>query len=135
MSKTDIFNQVTILMGGRASELIFLDDAYAGSYGDIEQAIAMLKQSIGFGDYGMEHVSSNISTAPMFGRPEPVSDELNNKIKEVLKEAFEKAYKIVLENKHIIEKIHPILVKESALTGLELSKYVDGSIVEGVDLS
>lgn len=135
MSKTDIFNQATILLGGRASELIFLNDAYAGSYADIEQAINILKLSIGFGDYGMEHISSNVSVNQTFGRQEYVSFELNEKIKAILKEAFDKAYQIVLDNKEIIEKIHPILVKESALTGLELSKFVNGSIVEGVDLT
>ena len=83
----------------------------------------------------MEHISSNVSVNQTFGRQEYVSFELNEKIKAILKEAFDKAYQIVLDNKEIIEKIHPILVKESALTGLELSKFVNGSIVEGVDLT
>src|SRR5690554_269236 len=124
LTTNDLFNQAVIALGGRAAEEIMLNNKYTGSHHDILSAYQTIEYSIYNGDYGFEYVHKPTSKIVTEEKQQKIIDKTN----ELMEIAYKQAFKIVKDNKDIIEKIHPILLKEKSLTGIQLSEFVEGKI-------
>jgi cell division protease FtsH len=128
-SRERLEDHITVAMGGKASEEIFLKAMSSGVEGDLKQATSMaynmvckwgmskemgpISVDIGGGGGFMDYYKSDI-----------ISDDLRNKIDlnvlNLLKNCYQKAKTLLQKNKKKLEAIVKELLKKEMLTGEEL---------------
>ena len=132
MSKEEILQEISILLGGRAAEEVEFGSITTGASNDIERATAMARKMVtmyGMSDtFGMMGLESSGSTY-LDGRPvSNVSAETQTKLDiEVLKiinECHQVAKKILEENKDLLVAASEKLLEIETLTGAQLGDII-----------
>jgi cell division protease FtsH len=125
MSKDEILDEITVLLAGRVAEEIVFNTKTTGAANDIERAnelaramIAQYGMSDKFGMAALEKTQSRY----LDGRNVPNCSEatmtqLDEEIIKVLKEAHEKAEKMLRENMEALDKIAEFLIEKETITG------------------
>ena len=118
-TKISILNKITVLLAGSASEMIFQNDIFANQ-NDISKACGLIANAFTRGIFGFEYVLLGNNICGKF------SDEYRSMIErktiEILNESFERAKKILLENKFKIETLHTLLMKKLSLSVEEIKR-------------
>ena len=132
MSKDEILQEITILLGGRAAEEVEFDSITTGASNDIERATAMARRMVsmyGMSDtFGMMALESNTNVY-LDGRPiSNVSQETQTKldleVRAIIQQCHEKARAILEENRELlVAAAEKLLVKET-LVGAELVEII-----------
>lgn len=133
MSKDEILDEITVLLAGRVAEEIVFNTKTTGAANDIERAndlaramIAQYGMSDKFGMAALEKVQSKY----LDGRNVPNCSEetrtqLDNEIVRVLKEAHDKAEKMLTENAEALHKISEFLIEKETITGEQFMSILD----------
>ena len=141
VSKGEMFEEIIVLLGGRVAEKIILDDISTGASNDLERATATARNMVtryGFSDnlgpvvYGRgEHevfLGRDYSSAPSYS--ENVAAEIDNEIRSIVEDAFEKAETILTQH---IDKLHLIakyLMKNEKIDGKNFEALMKGELTE-----
>lgn len=137
MTKDELLARIVTLYGGRAAEEIFFDTVTTGASNDMEKATqlarAMITQygmSEEFGLMSLEEVSdSYLSGHTVLNCSDVTAAEIDREVKELLKECYKKAKKLIGENKEVMIKIAEYLYDKETITGkqfMELYYEVKG---------
>lgn len=138
MSPEELKNKMMILLGGRACEKLFFDSISTGSADDIVKVTEIARSMVTH--YGMVpelgHMvyeeNSNKFLENYIGKQKCFSEETANiidkKVKELVDQAFAKAFLILKQNKDTIEKAANELLTKETLVEKELEHYF--SLVE-----
>ena len=127
MSREEIENKIATLTGGRAAEEIAADTVTTGASNDIEQATrlarAMITQygmSDEFGMVAMETVNNQYlgGDTSLTCSPETQS-EIDHLVVEIVKKQYEKAKKILTDNREKLEELARYLYENETITGDE----------------
>lgn len=133
VSKDKYLDELATLYGGRAAEEVFYwkDKITTWASNDIERATSIARKMVT--RYGMypeiwaENFEWKLDSYSGTGEKPFVSDETIKKIdetvKRILKEAYEKAVKIITENKELHEKITRALLEKEELSKEEFDSY------------
>ncbi len=125
MSKDEILDELTVLLAGRVAEELVFNTKTTGAANDIERAndlaramIAQYGMSDRFGMAALEKMQSKY----LDGRNVPNCSEetrtqLDNEIIKVLKDAHDKAEKLLGENMEALHKISEFLIEKETITG------------------
>ena len=125
MSKDEILDEITVLLAGRVAEEIVFNTKTTGAANDIERAnelaramIAQYGMSDKFGMAALEKPQSRY----LDGRNVPNCSEstmtlLDEEIIKVLKDAHEKAEKMLRNNMEALDKIAAFLIEKETITG------------------
>lgn len=140
VSKNEMKNQIVSLLGGRASEEIFLDDISTGASNDIERATKIARDMITH--YGMSERFGPVnfsegSSMPFVGRDiqqhREVSEEtlkdIDEEVVSLLDISYKKALQILNDNKDFLNEITQKLLEEETIREeefLEISKKYKG---------
>ncbi len=135
-SETDLKNDITILMGGRAAEKVFLNDITTGASNDIKRATKLAHDIIC--KYGMSPLGNrafgkdqeNVFLGRDFGDhakdySEQTATEIDNELNKVLDDCFKVALDIIKNNKTKLEKIADVLLKKEVLEGNEFEALLN----------
>lgn len=122
----DVLEQATILLAGRAAEVMILNEIYTGSRQDIEEAYKILSHAVAFGEFGFDL----LDVSKVYRHGIELNDEQNQKVKELFKECFDEAKRIVNENSGIINQLKPILIEKQVLTKQELIEMESNGFLE-----
>lgn len=141
VSKKEMAENIIVLLGGRVAEKIILDDISTGASNDLERATATARNMVtryGFSDnlgpvvYGRgEHevfLGRDYGNTPSYS--ENVAAEIDNEIRSIVEDAFEKAEKLLREH---IDKLHTIakyLMKYEKIDGADFEKLMKGELTE-----
>ncbi|MDD2907291.1 MAG: ATP-dependent zinc metalloprotease FtsH [Candidatus Gracilibacteria bacterium] len=133
VSKDKYIDELATLYGGRAAEEIFYgkDKITTGASNDIERATKIARQMVTrFGmyeDIGAENFVGEIDSYSGQGQRAFVSEEtikkIDEKVKQILKEAYNTAIKLITENKALHEKITKDLLEKEELSKEEFDAY------------
>ncbi len=137
MTKDELLARIVTLFGGRAAEEIFFDTVTTGASNDMEKATdlarAMITQygmSDEFGLMTLEEVQdSYLSGHTVLNCSDVTAAEIDREVKELLKECYAKAKKLIGENKDVMIKIAEYLYDRETITGkqfMELYYEVKG---------
>ncbi len=129
-SKKELHAMLVGYLAGRAAEEIVFDSITTGAANDIEQATKVARAMIT--QYGMSDKFGLIGLATkedqyLSGRmvmncAEATSSQIDEEVMKMLKEAYEEAKKLLMENRDIMDKIAEFLIERETITGKEFMK-------------
>src|SRR6056297_2043130 len=143
MTKPELFDKITSLMGGRAAEAIFLDDISTGAQNDIERATQIIRAMVT--EYGM---SENLGPLTLgqkhdqqvfLGRDinrqrnysEEVAARIDKEISKMVEECYSKAERLLKENSETVEKIVSALKEHETLHADQIKRLMRGEEITG----
>lgn len=131
--KDEMFNtrgrmlqDITVMLGGRVAEELVFDDITTGASSDIKQATQTAKamvtkygmsEKIGVIAYGEEgdEVFIGRDLAHARGYSEHVASAIDGEIKRIIDECHERARKLILEHKDVLERCAQLLLEKEKI--------------------
>ena len=133
MSKTEILEEITVFLAGRAAEEIVFDTQTTGASNDIERATALARNMITmygmsekFGMAGLESIQSRyLDGTPVSHCSEQTKTAIDNEIVSVLKERYDVAKQLLNENREALDRISEFLISKETITGAEFMEIFE----------
>ncbi len=133
LTRTELFDRITVLLGGRAAEILIFHEATTGAADDLQRATEMARSMVT--RYGMEpeigqatYVTERPTYLDLGGlRPQQseASDETNAKIDQAIRDLIEKAFSRATRMLRGCESIH----KRAAQQLLEKETFVEEDLI------
>ena len=125
MTKDELMTRLVTLLGGRAAEEVVFDTVTTGASNDIEKATqiarAMITQygmSEKFGLMSLETVESKyLDGSARLNCSDETAAMIDDEVKELLKECFAEAKKLLSENRDVLDEIAKYLYEKETITG------------------
>lgn len=134
VTKSELIDEMAVLMGGRAAEELVFGELTAGASSDIDRATRIARAMVV--DYGMS-VLGPMNFGPQYeqsdynkawGEPSKISDKLQEKVdEEILKfidEAREKATKVLKKYRKQLDLVSNKLIEVESLDGDQFEKLM-----------
>jgi cell division protease FtsH len=133
-SKTEMFEEICTLLGGRVAESIVLGDISTGASNDIERATGIARKMVtayGMSEklgpivYGSEHdeVFLGRDFAQARAYSENVAAEIDSEIKNIIDEAYEKTHDILKDKREKLNLVAGYLFEHEKMSGEEFEKF------------
>jgi cell division protease FtsH len=132
MTRTELLNRMTVLLGGRAAEMVIFAEATTGAADDLQRATEMARAMVT--RYGMEPEigqASLVSERPRYldlselaARQSEASDETNAKIDNAIRNLIEQAFNRACDILRSCGRVH----QESAQRLLDKETFVDDDL-------
>ncbi|HLV09747.1 MAG TPA: ATP-dependent zinc metalloprotease FtsH [Halanaerobiales bacterium] len=144
MGKKELFDQIAVLMGGRAAEAIFLDDISTGAQNDLERATQIVRAMVT--EYGMSEKLGPITLGHkhdeqiFLGRDisrqrnysEEIAAEIDREVSFIIEQCYDRAEEILKNNTAKVERIVRALKERETLVSSQLKKLINGEPLEEV---
>ena len=134
-TKTDLLEQVTGLLGGRASEEITFGEVTTGAHNDFEKATKIVRAMVteyGMSDLGplqFEQQSGSVFLGRDYNKPQHFSNEVANEIdmemRKIINECHSRAKDIIKKNKDLLKLIAESLLEYETLTKEQIDYLVE----------
>ena len=137
MSKAELLNRITVLYGGRAAEEIVFGDVTTGAQDDINKATDLARRMVT--EFGMSKRVGAINYRAQGGRgmgstgDEPFSasegtaKEIEREVRRILHDCHERARRILVDNRFLLEEMSAHLLKHEVLDGEIMKGYLTRS--------
>lgn len=136
-SKTQMEEEVIVLLGGRVAEKIVLDEISTGASNDIERATDLARSMItryGFSEklgpivYGHDNSEVFLGRDYSQGRnySENVAAEIDGEIRELIDTSYENAKQILLSHRDQLDKVAHYLMEHEKIDGEDFYKLMNG---------
>ncbi len=122
-----MFDEITATLGGRAAEQVIFGEISTGALNDLEKATKQAYAMVVY--YGLSKKIGNISYFDSSGQQEysfnkPFSEKTNevidSEIKKILEEAYQRAVKILTENKEGLKQLAAKLLEKEVIFSEDL---------------
>ena len=127
MNKEELFNKITTFTGGRAAEELKFGSVTTGASNDIEQATRLARGMIT--RYGMSEEFGMVALETMTNQylggdtslacSNETAAKIDKAVVALVKEAHDKAYRILQENRDKLDEIAAHLLEKETITGQE----------------
>ena len=135
-SKSEMFENIVMSLGGRIAEKMFLDDISTGASGDIQQATnlarAMVTQygmSEKLGPISYDSAGHSIFIGRDFGQTKSYSEEtaalIDAEVKRIFDEAAEKCEQLLTEHQETLIAVAEYLLEHETMDGEEFNYFCD----------
>ena len=136
-SKTQMEEEIIVLLGGRVAEKIVLDEISTGASNDIERATDLARSMItryGFSEklgpivYGHDNSEVFLGRDYSQGRnySENVAAEIDGEIRELIDTSYENAKLILLSHRDQLDKVAHYLMEHEKIDGEDFYKLMNG---------
>ena len=134
LTKDELLAQITGLLGGRVSEEMFLGEISTGASDDIKRATKIARSMVT--EYGMselgpvqyEEKSEGVFLGRDYAKSKNFSDqvalEIDEQTRKIIEECYDKAKKIIKENKELIFQLSDALMKYETITKEQIESIV-----------
>lgn len=140
-SKTQMEEEIIVLLGGRVAEKIVLDEISTGASNDIERATDLARSMItryGFSEklgpivYGHDNSEVFLGRDYSQGRnySENVAAEIDGEIRELIDTSYENAKQILLSHRDQLDKVAHYLMEHEKIDGEDFTKLMNGEPLE-----
>ena len=126
-TEAELRDMLVGLLAGRAAEEIVFDTVTTGASNDIEKATNIAKSMVT--QYGMSKKFGLIGLATVESRyldgsahlncSDATAAEIDQEVVKMLKESYEKALKLLRENRELMDKLAEFLIEKETITGKE----------------
>ncbi|MCS6873961.1 MAG: ATP-dependent zinc metalloprotease FtsH [Pyrinomonadaceae bacterium] len=141
-TKEYLLGQIAILMGGRLAEEIFFGEERitTGASNDIEKATEIARAMVceyGMSDLGPlafgkkeEQIFLGKEIAQHRNYSEDTAIKIDQEVRKIVSEQYERARKIILDNKDTLVRLAEELIKRETLDGLQVRRIAAGLSIE-----
>lgn len=140
-TKSEIMNDITYALGGRAAEELVFNEVTTGSQNDLERVTEMAHKMVC--EYGMserlgpvtlgrkeEQVFLGKDILKERNYSEQVQYEIDKEVRSIVEKCYERAKKIISDNKDKLDRIVKELLEKEVLTGEDVMRIIkEGSPV------
>ena len=143
LTKDELLAQITGLLGGRVSEEMFLGEISTGASDDIKRATKIARSMVT--EYGMselgpvqyEEKSEGVFLGRDYAKSKNFSDqvalEIDEQTRKIIEECYDKAKKIIKENKELIFQLSDALMKYETITKEQIESIVKTGKIKPVE--
>jgi len=134
-TKSYILTQLSVLLGGRAAELLVFNEESTGAADDLSKATEIARRMVT--DWGMSEKIGPVTLGKeeeeiFLGRElgvrkyysEETARLIDNEIKEIVKNAFDKAVEILRSKMELLHQVANYLLEKETITGQELDEII-----------
>ncbi len=139
-TKSEMYEQIVMALGGRVAEKMFLDDISIGASGDIKQASDIARKMVM--TYGMSERLGPISFDDSghslfigrdFGTTKSYSEEtaaiIDEEVKHIFDEAQLRCQSLLEEHRAQLEAVAEYLLKNESMEGADFVRFCDSGIL------
>jgi cell division protease FtsH len=131
-----IQGSIAILMGGRIAEDVFLNRITTGASNDIERATELARKMVC--EFGMsslgpltfgkkeEQIFLGREIAQHQDYSEDTAIKIDQEVKRIVMEQYERARRIILENREAVERLAQTLLERESLDAVQIRRVVAG---------
>ncbi|MEA1965299.1 MAG: ATP-dependent zinc metalloprotease FtsH [Candidatus Aerophobetes bacterium] len=140
-TKSELMDKIIVLLAGRASEEIMFKEVSSGAQNDLEQATHLVRKMIC--DYGMSDKlgpvtlgggNNNVFLGRDFLKEKNYSEELafdiDKEIHRITQDCYDRALKILRENKDKLIELAELLEKKEILVKEEIEKILGKKVIK-----
>lgn len=144
--KSQLKEEISMLLGGRAAEEIVFGDVSGGASNDIQRATDIARQMVtklgmsevlGTVHFGGEHSSDEVFLGRDFNTTQNYSAKtaalIDDEIKKIIDTAYEKALNMIRENRDKLDFVAEFLVRNEIMDGDEFEMAMNGSSMEEIE--
>ena len=131
VTRGELLDRMTILMGGREAEQLLLDDLSIGSVGDVEHATEIARsivEEFGMGGDGLGAVRYHADGQQPGERRRHLSPELleqlDRRVRELVEDSRHRAAELLLQNRAILETLRTLLLDKKVIEAAALSELL-----------
>ncbi|MGG4032426.1 ATP-dependent zinc metalloprotease FtsH [Paenibacillus cisolokensis] len=142
VTKQELLDKVTGLLGGRVSEELFIGEIGTGAYSDFKQATSIVRSMIM--EYGMSeklgpmqfgNSQGQVFLGRDFGHEQNYSDaiayEIDQEMQRIINECYERAKKLLSEKSKEVHLIAQTLLKEETLDIEQIKRLIETGSLDG----
>lgn len=139
-TKESLLDRITGFLGGRVAEEIMFGEMTTGAHNDFQQATKIARAMVA--EYGMsdlgpvqyENAGGNVFLGRDYLQDKNFSDhiamEIDKAVREIIQSCYERAKKVLLENKSLLERIAHYLLEIETLTKSDIYEIVETNNLE-----
>ena len=132
-TQAEMEEDIVTFLAGRAAEAIKFPSVTTGASNDIEQATNMARRMITmygmsdeFGMVALESVQNRyLDGRAVMNCSEETATAIDNEIRRIIKESYEKAYNLLKENESVLDALTQYLIEKETITGKEFMKIFE----------
>jgi cell division protease FtsH len=136
-TKEYLENQLCVLLGGRASEELFLKDLTTGAGNDLERVTRIARKMIcewgmsdQLGPLAFGRKDEHVFLGKEFAHPKEYSERtaelIDEEVKRIVTSNYERAKKLIAKRKDALKAIAETLLEREVLTGEEIKLIIEG---------
>ena len=146
MTRGKMFDEITMLLGGRASETLFLDDITAGASSDIKRATDLARAMVT--EYGMSETIGTVNyggegSQVFIGRDyqdrvsysEKEASVIDAEIKKIIDKCFVEAQEILTKHKSQVDTMVEVLLEKETIYKDDVELIMSGATKQEVENS
>ena len=131
-----LMDRLAVMLGGRAAEGLVLHTMTSGAENDLKQATILARKMIL--DWGMSEKLGNMAwsgprqnvflgeeIAQRREYSEATAREIDEEIKKIVTEAYEKALEVLKENREGLDRVADALIEKEEITGEEIHRLLN----------
>jgi len=135
MTKRELLDEMTVGLAGMAAEEIVFGELTTGSQSDLERVTELARRMVC--EFGMSErlgpVALGRKAGPIFlGRDivedrnysESVASEIDKEVRRIVEECYQRAKKLLQENRHVLDAIANRLLEKETIEGEELDELL-----------
>ncbi len=142
ISKSKLYDEIAMLLGGRATEEIILGEVCTGAHSDLKRATEIARKMVT--EYGMSDNlgplflggDTEVFVGRDFAQHSNLSDafaaRIDDEVKAIIETQYERIKKIISENIDGIKRACSVLIKREYLTGEQFERIFNGEDEEAV---
>jgi cell division protease FtsH len=142
MTRPELLDKITVLMGGRAAEKLVFDEISTGATDDLERAtdlarrmVAQFGMSSSLGPQSLAHLDGRaesrflpgVSLGGERGYSERVQELIDHEVGELLRLTFDRAFGLLEHNRRQLLQLAALLREKEVLEGSELRSVLEGA--------
>ena len=140
-TKGEMYNNIIVLLGGRAAEKLVLDDISTGASNDIERASEIARQmvtkfgmsdAIGPINYGSDNDEVFIGRDFVHSKnfSEKISSEIDDEVRKIITNCYSDCLKLIEDNMDKLENVAAVLLEKEKINGEEFENAFNGIVDE-----
>ncbi|MEW9096389.1 MAG: ATP-dependent zinc metalloprotease FtsH [Clostridiaceae bacterium] len=134
ITKEEMFDQICVMLGGRAAEEVVLNSISTGASNDIEKATATARSMVTiygmtekFDMMGLESTSNRyLDGRPVKNCSAETEAAIDEETLKIIKEAHKKSIDVLTENRELLDKITERLLEKETIMGDEFMAIIKG---------
>ena len=134
VSKSEVLDQITVLLGGRVAEETIFNEVTSGAHNDLSRATELAKRMVcefGMSDLGPRtfgkkdrQIFLGRDIAEMKDYSEETADSIDKEVRSIINKCYDKAKDLITKNKSKLDNIAKELREKETLEGEDLERLL-----------